>query len=81
MKIVKCDICKEEIPDGNRHMVVTRAFNAPIAYNNDKGLLVCDTNLRSFDICMDCWEKIYNFANVYSEDPHVKLIREDGEPV
>ena len=81
MKVVKCDICKEEIPDENIHMVVTREFNRPLPYNNDNGILVCNTDLRKWDICMDCFGKIYNFAEVFSEDPHVKLVREDGSPV
>ena len=81
MKVVKCDICKEEIPDKNLHMVVTREFSGSLLHNDDKGILICDTDPRKFDICTKCWGKIYNFAEVFSEDPHVKLVREDGSSV
>jgi len=82
MKVVKCDICKEEIPESAIYKIVNHRFNRDVPHRDEvTGFIVNGPAELTADICLDCWRKIYNFAEVFSEDPHVKLVREDGEPV
>lgn len=85
MKVVRCDICKEDLNESDNYKVVNFEWNRPeprfenlVGYGKAG---VFDTDHRTLDICPTCWNKIYSFAKVYSEDPHVKLVREDGSPV
>lgn len=81
MKVIKCDICKEEIPEDEYYRIVSHELNAPLPYKKDNNVLTLDTDKHDLDICLNCWTKIRRFALVFAEDPHVKIVREDGEPV
>lgn len=82
MKVVKCDICKEEIPEDAVYKIIEHRFSRDLPHvDTINRILVDDDQRRSADICLVCWGKIYDFAKIFSEDPHIGLIREDGTKV